>query len=61
VQANLMYTAQSASGSPRAIVASETEPLVQVARAQPGGIVFTDDQAPVEQISDQLIIDYIQH
>lgn len=61
VQANLMYAAQSASGSPQAIVASETEPLVQTARAQPGGIVFTDDQAPVEQISDQLIIDYIQH
>jgi hypothetical protein len=34
---------------------------VQSAQAQPDGIVFSDDQAPVEQISDQLIIDYIQH
>jgi hypothetical protein len=34
---------------------------VQTAHAQRGGLVFTDDEAPVEQISDQLIIDYIQH
>jgi spermidine synthase len=61
VQAHLNAAAQSAATSPLSIVASETEPLVQVAQAQPGGIVFTDDEAPVEQISDQLIIDYIQH
>jgi predicted membrane-bound spermidine synthase len=65
VQARLNAAAQpaalSAEGSPLSIVASETEPLVQVAQAQPGGVVFTDDEAPVEQISDQLIIDYIQH
>jgi spermidine synthase len=42
------------------VVASETAPLLNVARAQPGGIVFTDDEAPVEQITDQLIIDYIR-
>ena len=41
-------------------VAAETAPLLKVARAQPGGIVFTDDEAPVEQITDQLIIDYIR-
>ncbi|HEX9037029.1 MAG TPA: fused MFS/spermidine synthase [Ktedonobacterales bacterium] len=41
-------------------VATETSPLLRVARAQPGGIVFSDDEAPVEQITDQLIIDYIR-
>ncbi len=61
VQARLAAVAQSAVASPLSIVAGEAAPLVQVAHAQPGGIVFTDDQAPVEQISDQLIIDYIQH
>ncbi|HZC08073.1 MAG TPA: fused MFS/spermidine synthase [Ktedonobacterales bacterium] len=62
IQAHLAAAAQSTTTSPAlATVASETEPLAQVAHAQPGGIVFTDDQAPVEQISDQLIIDYIQH
>ena len=25
-----------------------------------GGIVFTDDRAPIEQITDQLLISYIQ-
>jgi spermidine synthase len=41
-------------------VAAEVVPQVQRAHAD-GGIVFTDDRAPVEQITDQLIIDYIQH
>ena len=41
-------------------VAQEVLPVAQVARAQPGGIVFTDDQAPVEQLIDQLLIDYVQ-
>lgn len=41
-------------------VAGETAPLLHVAHAQPGGIVFTDDEAPVEQLTDQLILDYIQ-
>ena len=25
-----------------------------------GGIVFTDDQAPIEQLTDQLLLNYIQ-
>lgn len=41
-------------------VAQEVLPVAQVARAQPGGIVFTDDEAPVEQLIDQLLIDYVQ-
>jgi hypothetical protein len=61
VQARLIAAAQANGGSPLGIVANETEPLVQAAHAQRGGLVFTDDEAPVEQISDQLIIDYIQH
>lgn len=61
VRANLIAAAQSTTASPLSIVAGETEPLIQAAQAQPGGLIFTDDEAPVEQISDQLIIDYIQH
>lgn len=41
-------------------VAAETAPLLREGHAQPGGIVFTDDEAPVEQITDQLILDYIR-
>jgi spermidine synthase len=41
-------------------VAGETAPLMRVAHAQQGGIVFTDDEAPVEQLTDQLILDYIE-
>lgn len=44
------------------VVAGEVLPTARVAHAQKGGIVFTDDQAPVEQLTDQLLIDYInQH
>lgn len=52
--------AQAPVGTPLGTVATETAPLIKVAHAQPGGIVFTDDEAPVEQITDQLIIDYIR-
>jgi len=41
-------------------VAAEVVPQVQPAHAN-GGIVFTDDRAPVEELTDQLLIDYIQH
>jgi spermidine synthase len=41
-------------------VAAEVVPQVQQAHPD-GGIVFTDDRAPVEQLTDQLLIDYIQH
>ncbi|HEX8996903.1 MAG TPA: fused MFS/spermidine synthase [Ktedonobacterales bacterium] len=61
VQAHLNSATLTANATPLGTVASEAAPLVQVAQAQRGGIVFSDDQAPVEQISDQLIIDYIQH
>ena len=52
--------AQAPAGTPLGAVAAETAPLLKVAHAQQGGIVFTDDEAPVEQITDQLIIDYIR-
>ncbi|HET9110328.1 MAG TPA: fused MFS/spermidine synthase [Ktedonobacterales bacterium] len=61
IQTRLAAEQSTTASSPLATIAGETLPLVRVARAEPGGIVFTDDQAPVEQISDQLIIDYIQH
>jgi spermidine synthase len=41
-------------------VAQEVLPVAQVARAQPGGLYFTDDRAPVEQVIDQLLLDYVQ-
>ena len=41
-------------------VASEVVPVAQAAHPQSGGIVFTDDQAPVEQLTDQLLLNYIQ-
>jgi len=53
-----LQTAPATSLLPQ--VASEVLPVARVAHAQKGGIVFTDDQAPVEQLTDQLLIDYIQ-
>ena len=43
-----------------ATVAGEVLPVAQVAHAEKGGIVFTDDRAPIEQITDQLLLNYIQ-
>jgi spermidine synthase len=55
-QANLA----AASGPLMPTVAQEVGPVAQVAHAERGGIVFTDDQAPVEQLTDQLLLNYIQ-
>jgi predicted membrane-bound spermidine synthase len=41
-------------------VAAELLPLASVGRPQPHGIVFTDDHAPIEQLTDQLILNYLQ-
>ncbi len=51
--------AQFASTSVMGQVASEVSPEVREGHAD-GGIVFTDDRAPVEQITDQLLLSYIQ-
>lgn len=40
-------------------VAAEVLPVVTQGHAD-GGIVFTDDRAPIEQITDQLLLNYIQ-
>ena len=40
-------------------VASEVVPVVGVGHSN-GGLVFTDDRAPIEQITDQLLLNYIQ-
>lgn len=40
-------------------VANEVMPVVTQGRPN-GGIVFTDDRAPIEQITDQLLLNYIQ-
>jgi spermidine synthase len=51
--------AQFASTTTMGHVANEVLPTVT--QGQPdGGIVFTDDQAPIEQITDQLLLNYIQ-
>ena len=50
----------AAPGSRMSVVASEVLPVAQVAHAEPGGIVFTDDRAPIEQLTDQLILNYVQ-
>ncbi|QBD78070.1 spermine synthase [Ktedonosporobacter rubrisoli] len=41
-------------------VANEVLPVVEQGHAN-GGLVFTDDRAPIEQITDQLLLDYIEH
>ncbi len=51
--------AQFAATSVMGRVASEVSPVVTQGHSD-GGIVFTDDQAPIEQITDQLLLDYIQ-
>jgi spermidine synthase len=51
---------QVPAGSLLQTVASEVLPVAEVARSQPGGLIFTDDQAPIEQLTDQLILNYIQ-
>jgi predicted membrane-bound spermidine synthase len=40
-------------------VADEVLPVVTVGHSN-GGLVFTDDRAPIEAITDQLLLDYIQ-
>lgn len=41
-------------------VADEALQVMKVATPERGGIVFTDDRAPVEQMTDQLILNYIR-
>lgn len=41
-------------------VASETTAVVQPAHPVKDGIVFTDDRAPIEAITDQLLLNYIE-
>ncbi|MFL5690369.1 MAG: spermidine synthase [Ktedonobacteraceae bacterium] len=49
-----------APGSVMAQVASEVSPVVSQGHPEHGGIIFTDDRAPIEQITDQLLLSYIQ-
>jgi hypothetical protein len=51
--------AQFPSASVMGQVANEVMPVVAQAHSD-GGIVFTDDRAPVEQITDQLLLNYIE-
>ena len=51
---------QFAADSTMGQLASEVLPVATRAHSD-GGLVFTDNQAPIEQITDQLLIDYIVH
>ncbi len=51
--------AQFAPTSVMGQVANEVLPVVTRGHAN-GGIVFTDDRAPIEQITDQLLLNYLQ-
>jgi spermidine synthase len=51
--------AQFSSTTTMGQVAGEVLPTVTQGHPD-GGIVFTDDQAPIEQITDQLLLNYIQ-
>ncbi len=56
------FRANLAQLSPTSImgqVAGEVSPVVTQGHSD-GGIVFTDDRAPIEQITDQLLLSYIQ-
>ncbi|HST87671.1 MAG TPA: fused MFS/spermidine synthase, partial [Ktedonobacterales bacterium] len=46
-------------GTDLGAVADEVAPVAQAAHAEPGGVVFTDDRAPIEQLTDQLLLNYI--
>ena len=50
---------QFAPGSVMGQVADEVLPVVAQGHSN-GGLVFTDDRAPIEAITDQLLLDYIQ-
>lgn len=49
------------AGSPLGAIAQDASLAAGDARVEARGIVFTDDQAPVEQLTDQLILSYLQH
>ena len=46
-------------GSTMGEVASEVTPVATAVHSN-GGLVFSDNRAPIEQITDQLLLDYIQ-
>lgn len=59
LQTFLLNMGQFAPGTMMGQLANEAVPIVVSGRPD-GGIVFTDDQAPIEQITDQLLLNYIQ-
>lgn len=56
-KSNLAQVPDDALISPVAITGAR---LMKVATPEPNGLVFTDDRAPVEQITDQLILSYLR-
>jgi spermidine synthase len=52
--------AKSAPDTTMGQVASEVTPVVTQGHATKDGMIFTDDRAPIEEITDQLLLNYIQ-
>ena len=59
LQTFLQNMGQFAPGTLMRQLANEVVPVVVQGRPN-GGNIFTDDQAPIEQITDQLLLNYIQ-
>jgi predicted membrane-bound spermidine synthase len=59
-QDNLQRVQTIGSNSIMSTVASEVLPVARDAQPERDGVVFTDDRAPIEQLTDQLLLSYIQ-
>jgi spermidine synthase len=59
-QDNLQRVQQRDSGSLLSAVADEVLPVATAAQPERDGVVFTDDRAPIEQLTDQLLLSYIE-
>ncbi|MGZ3677121.1 MAG: spermidine synthase [Ktedonobacterales bacterium] len=59
-QDNLQRVQQVGSSSILSTVADEVLPVATDAQPERDGVVFTDDRAPIEQLTDQLLLSYIE-
>lgn len=59
-QDNLQRVQQNGASSLLSTVANEVLPVATAAQAERDGVVFTDDRAPIEQLTDQLLLSYIE-
>lgn len=59
-QDNLQRLQERAPNSLLSTVANEVLPVATEAQPERDGVVFTDDRAPIEQLTDQLLLSYIE-